>query len=688
MCPPFVAAADDAPAADVVTPAHVARLRRVVQAKISPDGRYVAYVLSVPRRPFEDPNGPAWSELHVIYPNGSSRPFVAGKVKVGAIDWTPDGDAISFLAKRGSDEYRSLYVIPVDGGESRPLLSFSSDIQFYTWSPDGKRVAFIAQEAVPEDEKKLKDQGFQQEIYEENFRVLRVNVAIVDEPESSPRALDLPGSPSEMHWAPQGNLIALALAPTPLVDHSYMRRKVHVVDADTGKVTAGFDNPGKLGKIAWSPDALHLAILSAEDLHDPSQARLMVAPFTGTRGEELKQLLPDFLGDFSDVAWKDENTIAYLASVGTWSSLGEIRRDGSDHRVLVPPGETVLEELSLSRDGKTRAMRVNSPRHPAEVCLMSAGNASPRRMTDSNPWLETLRLAEQEVVSFVARDGLDLEGILIRPLDEEAGVRYPLILIVHGGPESHLENGWLTRYSYAGQTAAARGFAVFYPNYRGSTGRGVEFSKKGQADYAGKEFDDLVDAVDHLVKSGLVDADRVGITGGSYGGYASAWGATFYTERFAASVMFVGISDLISKTGTTDIPEEMFLVHARKQLYGNWQWFLERSPLFHVEKARTPLLILHGKDDTRVHPSQSMELYRHMKELGQTPVRLVFYPGEGHGNRKSASRLDYNLRMIRWFEHYLKGSGGAPPPYMLDYGQPTGPEAEAGSATPSPSADR
>jgi dipeptidyl aminopeptidase/acylaminoacyl peptidase len=132
--------------------------------------------------------------------------------------------------------------------------------------------------------------------------------------------------------------------------------------------------------------------------------------------------------------------------------------------------------------------------------------------------------------------------------------------------------------------------------------------------------------------------------------------------------MFVGVSDHVSKAGTTDIPNEMTLVHARKRLWEAWDFFRERSPIYHVEKAHTPLLILHGKDDPRVHPSQSLELYRHLKVLGQTPVRLVWYPGEGHGNRKSAGRHDYMLRMLRWFEHYLKGPGGEPPPYEIDYG--------------------
>jgi dipeptidyl aminopeptidase/acylaminoacyl peptidase len=285
-----------------------------------------------------------------------------------------------------------------------------------------------------------------------------------------------------------------------------------------------------------------------------------------------------------------------------------------------------------------------------------------------------MRFARQTVVRWKARDGLELEGVLVYPLNFERGRRYPLILCVHGGPESHVSNGWVTGYNRPGQVAAARGFAVFCPNYRGSTGRGVEFSKMGQGDAAGKEFDDLVDAIDHLAAMGLADKDKVGITGGSYGGYASAWAATYYSDRYAASVMFVGLSDNVSMMGTTDIPEEMYLIHHLKRLWDDWDYFLQRSPIRHVQKNHTPTLILHGTSDPRVHPSQSLELYRHLKTLGQAPVRLVLYPGEGHGNRRAATRFDYHVRMLRWMEHYLQGPGGDPPDYAIDYAKEFGEE--------------
>lgn len=654
-----------APAADdVLTPKDLFRLRAVSSTAISPDGEHVAYILSVPRTPMEDEDGKNYAELHVVDQRGGTRPFVTGDVEVKHMAWTQDGRNISYLAKRGDDKHVCLYVIPVDGGESRSVLCHKTDIKEYDWSPDGKQVAFIAEDARDEKKKKLQKKGFDQEIYEEDHRPVRVWIATPEDDDAEPRALELPGFPSDLDWSPVGTQIAVALAPSPSVDDQIMNRKLHVIHAETGDVVREFAHRGKLGDIRWSPDGRHLAVIAAEDLHDPRDGRLMVgSPDDG----QLRDILVDYPGHVTAIAWQDDDTLLYLGDEGVWTTLGEIRRDGTQRKVHVPTGGATMSGLTLSSDGQHAAIRADSPGHPFEVWGMSHGEPKPRRLTDSNPWLRDIRMAPQEVVTYSARDGERIEGLLVRPLDEKPGQRYPLILTVHGGPESHDRNGWLTRYCDAGQIGAARGFAVFYPNYRGSTGRGVAFSKAGQGDYAGKEFDDLIDGVDHLIESGLVDGKRVGITGGSYGGFAAAWGATYHSERFAAAVMFVGVSNHVSKAGTTDIPDEMYLVHARKRLWDAWPFFLERSPVYHVQNARTPLLILHGKKDTRVNPGQSLELYRHLKTLDQVPVRLVLYPDEGHGNRAAASRYDYNLRMLRWFEHYLKGSGGEPPPGDLDY---------------------
>jgi dipeptidyl aminopeptidase/acylaminoacyl peptidase len=189
----------------------------------------------------------------------------------------------------------------------------------------------------------------------------------------------------------------------------------------------------------------------------------------------------------------------------------------------------------------------------------------------------------------------------------------------------------------------------------------VSFSKSSQGDPAGLEFNDIVDGIDFLIEKGIVDKTKVGVTGGSYGGYATAWMSTKYTDRFAAGVMFVGISNNISKWGTSDIPEEMYYVHELNHIYDDYDFYLKRSPIYYAGQAKTPLLIAAGAGDTRVDPGQSKELYRHIKTRTQTPVRLVLYPGEGHGNRNATARFDYNIRLMQWFDTYLMKSDGAIP---------------------------
>jgi dipeptidyl aminopeptidase/acylaminoacyl peptidase len=599
----------------------------------------------------------------------SDHAYISGQVNIEAIKWSGDSKAVYFLTKRGKDKHKSLYRIPLEGGEAVRVLSHDEDVSSYSLSPDEKRVAFIAEKETGKEKEKLKKKGFAAEIYEEDYQAELVWVADLGEKAEKPKSLALEGSASELHWSPAGERLAVGLAPTPLVDDEYMKRKVNVVDVAAGKVVQTINNPGKLGDVRWSPDGAHLAIISAEDIHDPSAGRLMVAD---VETAVLKDVLPKLEGHIAAIAWQDNNTVMFVSDEGLRTAFGKVGIDGANKKVIVAAEDgPVMTGLTLSKDGMNGAFVASTPQHPGEVFVMKHGEKAPRRITDNNPWLKDMEFARQEAVTFKARDGLELQGVLIHPLDEKKGEAYPFILCVHGGPEAHESNGWLTNYSRPGQVAAANGYAVFYPNYRGSTGRGVAFSKLGQGDEAGKEFDDLVDAVDHFVGTGLADKGKVGITGGSYGGYASAWGATAQSEHFAASVMFVGISDTLSKKGTTDIPNEDFLVHTRATLWddaGKWQFFLERSPIYHAKKCHTPILILAGKNDPRVHPSQSMELYRHLKTLNQAPVRLVLYPGEQHGNRKAAARLDYNIRMMQWFDHYLKGPGGTPPGMEVDYG--------------------
>ena len=643
-------------------PYDVAKIEQVYEVALSPDGETLAYTVMKQADPLKK-NVSAYRELYVrgTETEDSARLFVSGEIRVRDVRFTPDGEHISFRARRGEGDNTDIYVIPVDGGEARKALDFRASIYDYDWHPNGKKLVFTANEpGVPGN---MADVPYHAEVYEEGVPNRKAYVATAFEDSENVREISMEGSVYQVKWSPEGDRIALSVAPTPFIDDYYMYQRVRIVDAKTSEVLGKVSNPGKLGEIAWSPDGERLAMISGIDINDPIDGRLAVV---SSEGGEPEMIMPDYQGKIDDIAWVDDETIRYIASEGVDQTYAEVRYDGKKRKTLIEPGGPIFENFSTSDDGKRTAFRAHTPKHPRELYFMKNTRSEPERLTFHNAWMEGKMLARQEVITYNAEDGMELQGLLIYPMNYEEGNSYPLVTVVHGGPEAHYDNGWITSYSTPGQMAAALGMAVFYPNYRGSTGRGVEFAKSSQADPAGKEFDDIVDGVDYLIEEGIADEDKVGVTGGSYGGYATGWMATRYSDRFAAGVMFVGISNKISKVGTTDIPDEELLVHARKRPWDNWEFFLERSPIYHAGKNETPLLIMHGKEDPRVNPGQSRELYRHLKIRTEAPVRLVFYPGEGHGNARATSRLDYNMRALRWMEYYLKADKEGKPSYKID----------------------
>ncbi|PEN14757.1 peptidase S9 [Longibacter salinarum] len=631
----------------VLSPKDIAKIKQVGDAVLSPDGKHVAYTLSVPADPTKA-NEPAKSQLWVAnVETGETTPFATrGNVRDLAV--RPGHRSLTFIDQLGDAETSRLYEIPLGGGEATELYSFETSISGYDWGPDGERIAFYASDPDAEDvESEL---PYQPEIYEEDLTFSRGYIGTVSD--TSTMRIDTDRSVSGVTWSPDGSRLAILSAPTPRVDDYYMSREIGIVDPSSGEVVGTVEHDAKLGGLSFSPDGSRLAFIAGGDIHDPIDGRLFVV---SSEGGTPTALMDEFEGKVESVRWADAQTIEFLASEGVHATLGRIQHDGSGMERVISGDGPVLHSLDAANG--IHAFVADTPTHPREVYVMMDG--TPERLTNHNAWLDDERMAPQEVVTYTAEDGQELQGLLIHPLDREEGKTYPLITVVHGGPEAHYDDGWLTGYSMPGQMGAARGYAVFYPNYRGSTGRGEAFAKSSQGDLAGKEFDDIVDGVDALIERGLVDVDRVGVTGGSYGGYATGWMSTRYTDRFAAGVMFVGVSNNISKWGESDIPEELYLVHARKRIWDDYMGYLERSPIYHAGDADTPLLILHGKEDPRVHPSQSLELYRHIKTRTDTPVRLVYYPGEGHGNRSATARFDYNIRMLRWFDRFLTPDAGA-----------------------------
>jgi dipeptidyl aminopeptidase/acylaminoacyl peptidase len=318
LVPLLLLAAWPLAAADTLTPFDVARIRSVSAVSISPDGSRVAYTLSVPRRVLDEEDGAAWAELHVVGRDGASRAYVTGAVNVSDVAWTKDGREISFIAKRGKDEYRCLYSIPADGGEARRLLCHDGDITSYSFAPDGKRLAYLATDEPSKNRKDLEKKGFNQQVYEESARPVRIWLGSIEPGGAKPKALEVQGSASELRWSPVGTDLAVAIAPNSLVDESYMSRRIAIVDADSGKVVARVENPGKLGQIAWSPDGKNVAYVAGADKNDPSAGRLMAVS-----GGGAAQPAARLRGNVGQIARRDA-TRSYFRATKASTILGEV----------------------------------------------------------------------------------------------------------------------------------------------------------------------------------------------------------------------------------------------------------------------------------------------------------------------------------------------------------------------------
>lgn len=625
---------------NILTADDVARIQEAKQVLITPDGKTIFYTISVPADPRVKNALPATELYRYDIDSGESIALISENA-IANLAIRPKHNTLSFTARPGNRKNTAIYEISFEGDHLSMIASHKSSIASYSWSPDGQMLLFTAPEHADKTKSEL---PYQPEIFEED---LKRNAAFTVAVGSGvANLLPITGHITAIKWSPSGDQIALRAAPTSLIDDIYTSQKIYFINSENFSVSKEINHTGKKGEMSWAPDGTRLAFIAGADKHDPVAGRLFLASVKDSQPEQMAAAMEM---TFEKLHWIDNNSLWFSASNGVGTMLGEMK-NGGDISPIIQSDELAIHDFSISGNGSV-AFIANSPEHPNEVFLIEKKGGKPGRITDLNPWLQEKELGKQEVITYKSGDGLKIEGLLINPVKPSA--KAPMITVVHGGPESHFNNGWITSYSRPGQMAAGKGYAVFYPNYRGSTGRGLEFAMSSQGDPAGKEFDDIIDGIDHLIETRNIDKSRVGVTGGSYGGYATAWMATRHTDRFAAGVMSVGISNNLSKWGTSDIPEEMFLVHSRKRIWDDYEFFLKRSPIYYADQAKTPLLIMHGKNDTRVDPGQSYELYRHIKTRTDTPVRMVLYPGEGHGNRRSTARYDFSLRMLQWFDHYL-----------------------------------
>ena len=634
----------------VLTPEIILTIKTITEVQLSPSGKTIVFQISRPRKDDEKPGGAIAEIWKISSQGGNPVRFTYNEKGDRSSQFSPDGKSVAFLSTRGESDKTQIYIMPVDGGEAVQLTKTDNSIGSFKWSPDGSKIAYTMTEPKTKDEQQAEKEGKDWSVVDQNYKHSRLYTIDVKSRDARLITKSLL-TVHDFDWSPDGSQFILAATETPLIDDSYMRVKLITVSSEGGEAKLLVKTEGKLTSPRWSPDGKWITWLGATSMNDPFAGSIFIVPSGGGTPENLQK---GYEGSATWLSWqKGTPSTIIFAAIERQATVLRMISVPERKQLALHTQPLIMGSPSFTSDGKWMALVANTSKHPNEIFFGEAVDKPLKKLTNFNPQLNDLQLGGQEIIKWKAKDGWDIEGVIVKPIGYEKGKRYPLVMQPHGGPEAADVNGWYGSYSRWGQMLAGKGYVTFYPNYRGSIGRGVQFSKADHRDLMGKEFQDMLDGIDYLVKEEIVDGERVGVGGGSYGGYTSAWAATYGSRYFKAAIAWMGITNWYSMTGTSDIFWENSTVHWDTLMYEAPDLYWNRSPIAHIKNANTPTLIIHGAVDPRVPIGQSHELYTAMKWKG-VPVEFVTYPREGHGVSEKAHQLDFMQRTFHWFEKYLK----------------------------------
>lgn len=622
-------------------------LKTVGNVRVSPDGRWVAYVVTVRDMERNVNDTDVWV---VATAGGDPVRLTSGEGRDDSPEWSPDGRWIAFLSDR-ADEVQVFGIRP-DGGEAWQVTDFETEIGDFAIAPDGSALAFIASPAKSEDDEELEKLRGRPMVWDSAYGNEWARLWI------APLAGDTTGtpqrvSPDTLHvmnvvWSPDSRAVAFAARPSPVL-RTFWFAAVFVADSVGAPVRQVTTMEGGEEPVAWTED-LDLVVSGSGHLLDTYNYQLWsVSPVGGD-----PVLLTEALDEDATLVSAAEGVLLVEASYRTLRRLYRIpvSRSGGGTPEIISRGDQFQSGFSSSRDGAMVAFVGESDTAPPDVYVARAADFSPTRLTDVNPQIRGLALGPSRVASWQSRaDAEPIEGVLTLPVGYQEGTRVPLLLVIHGGPAGVSSNRFNARGAYPVQVFAGLGYAVLQPNYRGSTGYGERFRGLNRGDISGRDWIDVDSGVDELIRLGIADQERLGIMGWSFGGHHTYWGIT-QTDRFAAASAGAGANDLISMYSQTDLPE-FYHTYLGPRPWEDFDLYEERSAYRGVERVTTPLLIQVGERDERVPAEQSIQFFEAVRAIGKAPVKLVVYPGQPHGVRDPRLTRDLMSRNVEWFSRWI-----------------------------------
>jgi dipeptidyl aminopeptidase/acylaminoacyl peptidase len=556
-----------------------------------------------------------------------------------------------------------VWLLPLAGGEPRRLTNLLNGVSSFQWSPDGNRLAVVGRSGPSDTAKSPSDvRHYTHANYKFNdtgwFDDKRTHVWIVDLTGGSATQLTSgqDWNDSDPQWSPDSRRIAFVSDRTGKAFDMGHNTDVWVVDAGGGPLTKISDHESADNSPRWSPDGQTIAFLSS--VPEKSHPKIWLAPSTGGSASRLAADGVDLIP--GGLRWAEGGKALYFET-GYRGTSQLFRVDLAARKAAaVTTGDRTVHLVDVSEKTNRLVYAVNDPTHLEEIYVADRNGRNETQLTQFNrAYQSRAQLSPVERLPYKGADGWDVDGFFMKPVGWEAGKTYPMILSIHGGPAGQYGFDWYHEF----QVYAAHGWTVFFANPRGSTGYGEKFERGIELNWGGKDYVDVMNGVDAaLAKYPWIDKERLGVTGGSYGGYLTNW-IISHTNRFKAAVTIRSISNFVSDDGTRDgayghADDFTGTIFEKHDLYWN------ASPLKYVQNVKTPTLVLHSDNDFRVPIEQGEQWFRALQHFG-VPSEIVFFPRENHNLTRTGEpkHLVESINwQVYWFDRYINGNAKAVPP--------------------------
>ena len=653
-----------------ITPEDYFAFEFISDPHISPDGNLVAYVVTT----VDQKQNRRQSSIWMAAIDGSRAPwrFTTSPQNSNAPRWSPDGQSLAFASSRpGTDgsatESRpQVWLLSMTGGEARRVTNLKNGANSFQWSPDGTRLACVSRTGPSDNRADSKDRSdvrhYSHISYKFNdtgwFDDKRSHIWIVDVKTGTAKQLTSGDdwNDTDPQWSPDGTRISFVSNRTGKEYEENRNSDVWVIGSEGGQITKISDHEEADNSPRWSPDGKTIAFVGR--VREEEHPKIWIAPSSGGSSSALAAKNLDLIP--SDLDWAEDGKALYFQT-GVKGETHLFRVDlASKELKAVTSGARAVRAVDINDKTRKMVYTANDFKHLDDLYVSDLSGTNERKLTRLNEALwRQLELQDVERISYKGADGWDIDGFFVKPVGFQEGRKYPMILSVHGGPAGMYGVDWFHEF----QVYAARGWAVFFTNPRGSTGYGEKFERGIVGEWGGKDYQDVMNGVDAILKKySWIDRDRLGVTGGSYGGYMTNW-IVSHTNMFKAAVTLRSVVNFISDDGTRDG------AYGHKRDFGGdifekFDLYWDRSPLKWAKNVKTPTLILHSDNDQRVPLEQGEQWFRALKHFGVT-TEFVIFPRENHNLTRTGEpkHLVESLNwQVYWFDRFLNGNSGAVPP--------------------------